>query len=179
MKQTLIIHPSDRSTDFLRPIYQSLDKYTVITEGTKKEVNKLIKEHNRIIMMGHGSSSGLFSVNKFDSIFVIDYNTVPLFEDRECIFIWCNADKFVNAYDLKGLYSGMFISEVSEAYAMGLHNVPQFIVDESNNSFAHHLGQEIKGTLKNAYNNVISKYNVLAEHNVVAQYNIQRLYLSE
>lgn len=175
--KTLIIHPSDRSTDFLRPIYQSLEQYTVVTGGTRKQVNELIKSHDRIMMMGHGSPSGLFSVGKFEGTYIIDHNTVPLFEDRECVFIWCNADKFVNAYNLKGLYSGMFVSEVGEAMMMGLGGVPQSLVDESNNLFAKWLGQGIQRDLYHAYHRMMNNYEQLAEHNIVAKYNSDRLYL--
>jgi len=31
MKKILIIHPDDRSTDFLKPIYEKLPNITVIT----------------------------------------------------------------------------------------------------------------------------------------------------
>ena len=76
--KTLIIHPDDRSTDFLRAIYAPLKNYTLITMGTRKEVNELIKSHDRIIMCGHGTPYGLLSVGKFEGSFIIDYNTVPL-----------------------------------------------------------------------------------------------------
>ena len=38
--QTLIIHPDDRSTDFLRPIYTKLLDVTVITKNFTRECNK-------------------------------------------------------------------------------------------------------------------------------------------
>lgn len=176
--KTLIIHPSDRSTDFLKPIYSYLRNYTLITGGTRKEVNNLIKSHDRIIMMGHGSPYGLFSVNQFEGAYIIDCDTVPLFEDRECVFIWCNADRFVNAYNLKGLYSGMFVSEVGEAVAMGLGLVPQKVVNESNDIFAEMLGEGIGKTLYHAYHRMMNTYEQLAEFNSVAKYNSERLYLT-
>lgn len=175
--KTLIIHPSDRSTDFLRPIYQPLDQYTIITRGTRQEVNELIKTHDRIMMMGHGAPSGLFSVDQFDGSYVIDPYTVPLLEGKECVFIWCNADKFVNAYNLKGLYSGMFISELGEAMMMGLGVVARSTLDESNNTFAKLLGEGINRNLYHAYHRMMNSYEQLAESNPVAKYNSERLYL--
>jgi hypothetical protein len=118
MKKTLIIHPDDRSTDFLAPIYANISNATVVTGGvTKDEVNQLIAEHDQVMMMGHGSPSGLFSCAKFGSNdysgFIIDRTTVELLRQKDnSIFIWCNADRFVNQYQLKGFYTGMFISEV-------------------------------------------------------------------
>ena len=175
--KTLIIHPDDRSTDFLRAIYEPLENYTLKTSGTRKETNRQIKEHDRIIMCGHGTPWGLLSVGKFEGAYIIDCDTVPLFEDKECVFIWCNADRFVNAYDLKGLYSGMFVSEVGEAIMMGLPRVPQKVVDESNNTFAKVLGEGINRDLYHAYHRTMTRYERLAETNLVAKYNSNRLYL--
>lgn len=176
--KTLIIHPSDRSTDFLRPIYWDLKGFTLALSGTRKEVNKLIKKHDRIIMLGHGTPYGLLSVGSFDGSFIIDCDTVPLFEDKECVFIWCNADKFVNAYNLRGLYSGMFVSEVGEAMMMGLGGTPQRVVDESNDSFAKWLGEGMHRDLYHAYHRCMYRYEKLAESNPVAAYNADRLYMT-
>jgi len=179
MTKTLIIHPLDSSTDFLKPIYAKVSNATIITSGNRKQVNKEITKHDRIMMMGHGSPWGLFSVNQFDGSYIIDYDTVPLFEDRECMFIWCNADKFVERYELNGLYSGMFISEVGEAYACGLPNTSQDVVDESNNTFAELLGGIINKSITEAYLYTKYYYEQLAEVNAVAEYNSARLYLRD
>lgn len=175
--KTLIIHPNDRSTDFLRSIYWNLPEYTLITSGTRESVNKLIKEHDRIIMLGHGTPYGLLSVGQFEGGFIIDHNTIPLFGDKECVFIWCNADRFVNTYDLKGLYSGMFVSEVGEAMMMGLGVVPQRTVNESNDLFAKWLGEGMHRDLYHAYHRCMYRYEKLAERNPVAAYNADRLYM--
>ncbi len=128
------------------------------------------------MMMGHGSPSGLFSIGKFDSAYAIDESLVELLKKKECVFIWCNADKFIDRYNLKGLYSGMFISEVSEAAYCGFFT-NQSTVDESNNSFALWLGEVINNPLSEVYNSLLPKYQMLAEGNKVAAYNQQRLYL--
>jgi hypothetical protein len=163
--------------------FPNFDDVTIIRGGmTKDEVNEQIKQHDRIMMMGHGSPSGLFSVGKFDDMYltglIIDKNTVPLLQDKECIFIWCNADKFVERYNLKGLYSGMFISEVSEANYCGLPGTPQEVVDESNDFFAAEFGLVSDKPLTEIYNTVKYNYNILAENNPVAEYNLERLYLN-
>jgi hypothetical protein len=173
---TLIIHPSDKTTDFLRPIYQDIKQKTVLKAGPRQLVDRQIERHDRIIMLGHGSPSGLFSVGRFDGAYVIDRNSVPLLKEKECIFIWCNADRFVEAHDLKGLYSGMFVSEVAEAAMCGfLTN--QRTVNESNNFFAFWLGRAIDNSLQNIYEEVVPKYQMLAEDNEVASYNQKRIYI--
>jgi len=183
--RTLVIHPKDSSTDFLIPIYMNLksfpdfDDVTIIRGGTKDEVDEQIQLHDRIMMMGHGSPQGLFAVGQFGMQgMIIGHSTVPLLENKECIFIWCNADKFVERYNLKGLYSGMFISEVGEAAYCGLPNTPQAVVDESNDFFALEMGEVSHQSLTEIYNAIKYNYNILAEHNPVAEYNLNRLYLN-
>ena len=182
--KTLVIHPKDRTTDFLKPIYENIPNATILTEGLKSDVIELIKEHDRIIMMGHGSPWGLFGVGRFREgqyypNYVIDNETVhALLPKKQNVFIWCNADKFVNRHELKGFYSGMFISEVSEASFCGLPDTLQSVVDESNNQFATIVGKVINEPLREAYNNIKQQYKVLAEGNPVAQYNYERLYLN-
>ena len=57
--KTLVIHPKDSTTDFLSDIY--IDKeWTLITKNVSKKILKeSIKEHDRIIMLGHGTEKGL------------------------------------------------------------------------------------------------------------------------
>ena len=184
MKTTLVIHPKDATTDFLKPIYESIPNTTVLTEGLKSDVIKLIKEHDRVFMMGHGSPWGLFGMNRFrEGIYypnyVIDNEIVhTLLPKKENLFIWCNADKFVKRHELKGFYSGMFISEVGEATYCGLSDTSQAAVDESNNQFATIVGKVMDKPLHKAYKDIRQQYKILAEGNPVAQYNYERLFLN-
>jgi len=183
--KTLVIHPKDRTTDFLKPIYENIPNATVLTEGLRSDVIKLIEEHNRVLMMGHGSPWGLFGVGRFREgnhypTYIIDKEIVhTLLPKKENVFIWCNADQFVKQHELKGFYSGMFISEVSEASFCGLPGTPQSVVDESNNSFAKWLGNVSHLPIREAYYQTLDKYEMLAENNSVAKYNSLRLYLAE
>ena len=115
--KTLIIHPDDRSTDFLRPIYSGIKGATVLTKNVSKyRLEKEIKSHDQILMLGHGSPYGLLNLAGIgDGLYAVGEKQVPLLRDKRCIFIWCNADVFVKRYRLKGLYTGMFISEIKEA----------------------------------------------------------------
>ena len=180
--QTLVIHPHDESTHFLKPIYENIPNKTVITGGVSKaEMCDLIDSYDRVMMMGHGSPWGLFSVGKFTDTtpYIIDHTMVYLLlQKQNSVFIWCNADQFVNRHQLKGLYSGMFISEVGEAMYCGLPNTPQDVVTESNDSFATMLGNVIDKPIRDAYNEVKKQYSLLAESNAVALYNSNRLYLN-
>jgi hypothetical protein len=179
--KTLVIHPSDYSTDFLKPIYEGVENKTVITHGkSREEIIELIESHDRVMMMGHGSPSGLFGIG-FNRLFVIDNGLVEHLNKKENnVFIWCNADRFVERFKLKGLYSGMFISEVGEAYYCGLPNILQSVVDESNNEFARMLGECFtdKKQLNESYSDIKNSYGKLAETNIVAKYNYERLYIA-
>jgi hypothetical protein len=183
--KTLIIHPEDRSTSFLDVVYESIPNKTVITGGiTKDEVRKLIEEHDRVMMMGHGSPGGLFAVGQFRDhrsycSYIIDDTMVPLLSEKDnSVFIWCNADKFVDGFGLRGFYSGMFISEVGEANYCGLPGTPQEVVDESNYGFVNIIAKHINEDTEAIYDKVRNEYGLIAEENPVALYNHKRLYKS-
>jgi hypothetical protein len=183
--KTLIIHPADNSTSFLDIVYESIPNKTVITGGvSKSEVQQLIREHDRVMMMGHGSPAGLFSVGQFHEhrsycSYIIDQSMVPLLNEKDnSVFIWCNADKFVETFQLKGFYTGMFISEVGEAVYCGLPGTQQDEVDESNYGFVNIIGKYINEDTESIHNKVTSEYGVIAEHSPVALYNFNRLYKS-
>jgi hypothetical protein len=180
--KTLIIHPEDESTFFLDIVYKPIENKTVVTGGiSKSELMTLIKEHDRIMMMGHGSPGGLFSINKFDNCgaYIIDQQMVPLLkEKKDNVFIWCNADKFVDVFGLQGFYSGMFISEVGEAYYCGLPGTEQDQVDESNYGFVNIIAKYINEDKNVIHENVKKEYGLIAEENPIALYNNNRLYKS-
>ena len=180
--KTLIIHPKDKSTQFLDIVYEPIPNKTIITGGiTKEEVRKLIEEHDRVMMCGHGAPMGLFSVGQFKNSggFIIDHTMVDILSKKDnSIFIWCNADKFVDHFKLKGFYSGMFISEVGEAYYCGLPGTKQDEVDESNFGFCELLSECINEPHDVMYETIIKNYGKIAEENPVALYNHNRLYLS-
>jgi hypothetical protein len=187
--KTLVIHPKDPSTDFLKPIYEGLDDLTLVTGGwTQNQIKEAIHEHDQVILMGHGSPGGLFSVGQFPmnhpySSYIINSDLVEdLAQKDNTIFIWCNADQFVRRNRLKGFYSGMFVSEVGEAFYCGLPAaaVKQDVVDESNNTFSQLLGNILAENRdpKLIHEHIKATYGMIAEVNPVAQYNFERLFLS-
>jgi hypothetical protein len=176
----LILHPEDRSTDFLKPIYSQLENTTVITGGLRRqsEIHELIQSHDQVIMLGHGFSEGLCSVRQFGiNPFIIDSHSVKYLSKKESnIFIWCYASDFVSMHKLKGYCSGMFISEELEAL---YHNVEatEDEINISNEVFSVALGEAlIHGySLSETYDYVYSKYKAIAEGNLVVQYNLEKL----
>jgi hypothetical protein len=181
--KTLIIHPEDSSTSFLDIVYNPIPNKTVITGGiSKDDVRDLIESHDRVMMMGHGSPHGLFSVGQFYNTgskyggYIIDETMVPLLEKKDnSVFIWCWASDFVRDHNLRGFSSGMFISEVGEAYHCGLPGTEQDTVDESNYGFCNIMAKYVNENKEVMYENVTREYGLIAEENPVALYNNNRI----
>lgn len=123
-KTTLVIHPKDASTDFLARIYANKD-WDVIRAWYKDQASlkRFMDRYDRIIMMGHGTPSGLLNTGTFYKDwqpYVIDNFFVDLLQKKETISIWCYSDQFARQYKLPGFHTGMIISEVHEAqYVLG------------------------------------------------------------
>jgi hypothetical protein len=178
MKKTLIIHPKDRSTDFLKPIYEDIPYKTIISGGlTRLQVLSEINTHDRIIMMGHGSPMGLFGVN-FNCGYIIDELAVELLRKKENYFIWCYASDFVKKHNLNGFSTGMFISETYEATGCGVAASRTDVIN-SNMVFASLMGKHIMKEQTETYKIVSETYDTYAKHsnNNVAKYNHERLIL--
>jgi hypothetical protein len=181
--KTLIIHPQDSSTDFLKPIYANIKRKTVLCKNISRDkLLAMVRSHDTIIMLGHGSSSGLFNVSGIGKdIMVVGESLVEELRGKQLIAIWCNSDKFIERHNLTALYSGMFISEVSEAVYCGVQG-DQAMVNESNSTFAALLGRmlvESPSDLKTVHSMVGESYEELGEVNAVAKYNSDRWYLTD
>ena len=136
--KTLVIHPYDPTTIFLSEIYAGRGWDVINMNISKSALAKAIKKHDHIIMMGHGTPYGLLGFGRF----VIDSNFVHLLREKQCTMIWCNADEFVQKYKLKGLHSGMIISELGEAYDFCVPATADE-VDESNTMFAEAIRETL------------------------------------
>jgi hypothetical protein len=116
----IVIHiDSQKDTAFLKECYKGIENLTLLYNPSKTEVNKVLSENPNedVMMLGHGSPSGLFSHDWKGN--VIDYTNVHLLKGRNCIGIWCFAKKFAKNYGLKGYFTNMFISNAGEAKAYG------------------------------------------------------------
>lgn len=140
--KTLVIHPTDPTTDFLIKIYDGRG-YDVIRHGASRRVlTDAIKSHDRIIMLGHGTEMGLICTEQMR--YLIDSKYVYLLREKDCVCIWCNADMFVEKYGLKcSLYTGMIISDEEEAN-MFCVMTRSGDVQRSNNLFASSIAPWIE-----------------------------------
>lgn len=136
--KTLVIHPTDQTTDFLSVIYDDKDWTTITTNVSKGYLKSQIKSHDRIVMLGHGTDSGLIGFDHF----IIDSKFVYLLREKYCVCIWCNADVFFTKYKLKGFYTGMIISDFEESYLYCV-NASYDEIESSNKLFAKSIKDSI------------------------------------
>jgi hypothetical protein len=182
----LVIHPDDRSTDFLKPSYEGLNA-TVITQPNQMyNLKETVKNHNRIIMMGHGAPSGLFmplirgiQMNGYGEL--EEYNTYAIgrefsdiLREKRIAAIWCNADGYVVPNDLHGFYTGMAISELCEADYCGVRGCNIEELNESSTKFTLALKEALKVDSPESVNIFKEMYH--NPNNPIMVYNRQRIY---
>jgi hypothetical protein len=175
---TLVIHPQDASTDFLKPIYENIDCTLITGNCTKAEVYKQIEKHHRIIMLGHGSPQGLFAVNQFINegkfSYIIDASFAKLLKTKSNnVYIWCDANQFVNKNKLTGFFTGMFISEFLEACMFEIYPEDDEI-KKSNDLFARLVGTVIESEAEQIHKHIKQEYNVPDSR--VCDFNKERIY---
>lgn len=167
--KTLVIHPYDKSTLFLCRIYSDLGCTVIDKEYSDAYMKNAIERHERIILLGHGSPSGLFiHLRTF-----IDSQFVYLLRQKQLVGIWCNADKFAEKYNLSGFFTGMFISDYEEAISEGVKATAEEI-KYSNDFFAGIAGKYINCEPAEMLQNIQQEYNL--PDNVVIEFNRNRLY---
>lgn len=164
--KTLVIHPKDSTTDFLSEIYSDKNWTVINTFISNSELIDQIKSHDRIVMLGHGNEYGLFGFNRF----IIDSTFVSVLRNKKCVYIWCNADIFVEKYGLNGFYTGMIISEYEESILYNIPTNPRWIF-ESNID----LALSIKNSIDD--DNMLEKTKLLYEGNSsVVEFNRNNFY---
>lgn len=165
--KTLVIHPFDPTTAFLSVIYSDKN-WTVVTQNiSKKQIKDLIKSHDRIVLLGHGSGIGLFG---FGRIYV-DSTFVYLLRKKETVCIWCNADVFVKKYGLKGFNTGMIISDFEEALMYSVKYSDNDI--EISNSF---FAESIKNAIDLTDMLKAVKESYTSDTNSIIMFNSKNLY---
>jgi len=130
----LIIHPKDRSTDFLKLIYEGWVDVEMHREHMSgAEMNRVLHHtplSTQILLLGHGSDAGLFYRNddtmpEFDGVEVGHPHCFHLRKRRNVVGVFCNADRFAEKEGLHGLFSGMVISEMAEATEYGVETTQE------------------------------------------------------
>ena len=183
--KNLVIHPYDATTFFLTPIYQSLPNSTIVSDClSKKVLIEMIKSHDRILVLGHGSSKGLFNPDTL--AFLIDATFSKVLKDKVGFYIFCHADKYVTNNKLTNcFYTGMFLSEIWELPEYNQEIPPEeyvnytLLIDESNQKFATQLGKLILENdfqLEPVFKGIKKHYGNYATKNEIAGFNCDRLF---
>jgi hypothetical protein len=183
--KNLVIHPYDTTTFFLTKIYQSLPNTTVVNNCLSKEVLlEMVKSYDRIFVLGHGSSRGLFNPDTLE--FLVDVTFSKVLKDKVGFYIFCHADKFVSENRLNNcFYSGMYISQADE---IGIYSdailSEEYVnytpmIEESNQKFATQLGKlllENDFQLEPVFKGIKEHYGNYATKNEIAAFNCDRLF---
>ena len=125
--KTLVIHPEDPSTEFLKIIYRNLDCTILNDKSSSAKIRNGLKEHQRIFLLGHGIETGLLSPyggEQFGRL-IVGPREVNFLRGKEVISVFCNSNIYGIKYGLSGLFSGMIISEESEAFDLLGHFVEE------------------------------------------------------
>jgi len=135
---------------------------------SRAQINHLIwlekskEEFGSILLLGHGTSHGLLGIEwgmnlsrTGQPVLVVGEKEVDTLRfhkskkdyekqhrDFECsiVGLWCYANEFALKYGLRGLYSGMIISEIDEALNFGF-NVGRDLISETNQAFCERLSR--------------------------------------
>lgn len=170
MDKLLVIHPDDRTTDDLKLVYDGLDT-EIITKPSLELVKNKLDGRQRAFFLGHGLPQGLLGTN---FKLCVDESASPLLKDQtENIYIWCNADVYLQTQSLSGFATGMFISETREAYVFNVKSNASEI-QSSNRRFSRLINMCIrKGyTCRETFELVCRHYRPI---NDLTKYNRERL----
>lgn len=182
MKQikTLVVHPDDRSTDFLKVIYAGLPNCNVMTSGTIWEIDLAIQAADQVILLGHGTKHGLLSLNKFKGgMYCIDHQSAPLLHGKKVIGIWCYCSDYMKEHGIENCFSsGMFISEVLEANYCGLPGYTKDQIDQQCMYFCDLVAAGIDLPTPQLYDFVNDEFGEAALYCKITDYNHRRLHVA-
>ena len=64
----LVIHPSDQTTEFLRPLYEGREDVRLLSgKESRKELGSILfhlRPGERVMLLGHGIDAGLFRLEE-------------------------------------------------------------------------------------------------------------------
>lgn len=136
----IVIHPYDKTTQFLKPLYGASENLQLCTEqDTNAEIRRVLNHvaqpDSPVMMLGHGCEYGLFApvspAEPFGRL-IVNGTHVEFLRKLTCFAIWCNANLFAEKYNLHGIFSGMIISELEEADWCGVQTTPEELECENN-----------------------------------------------
>mgnify|MGYP007056215837 CR=1 FL=1 len=174
----IVIHPQDPSTAFLTALYEGRsDVDARLDEQTpNSQLMKSLRGARNVMMLGHGYKDGLYAFPLSDSARlrrIINANHVQFLRDKTCIGIWCYASHFATRYHLRGLFSGMIISEMQEATQNGVPTTEYELEQES-----HKFAERLRFCLDHyPLSEVPARFRLMDDvHSPLTEFNYQRLF---
>ena len=111
----------------------------------REEINRAIEsEEDTLIVCGHGTEDGCLSPY-FD--YTLSSSNKDMIRAKRFIGIWCNALTFAKKNNVSGFFSSMFITNTVEADYMGMGNVGEERIKESEMKFVNILNSLLRNNI--------------------------------
>lgn len=119
-----MIHPKDKTTEVLSMLYEGMEVRLLDQTSNSADIKRTLNytpKQERIMLLGHGMDKGLLSRDNdeqdvFNRLMVHHPHAYYLRKHGgNIVAVCCNADLFARKEGLHGLFTGMIISELSEA----------------------------------------------------------------
>lgn len=174
----------DEDCKCLQTIWEGIDNVKVIeiryaSDVTREEINAAIAaEEELLICCGHGSSHGLFGLNKsLSSAFAFGEEQIELVKAKNFFGMWCHASDFAKYTGVKGFFTSMFISNPGEAACNGINGTTQEYVNEATIRFCKKVNELIRsGKDVELWKDELMP--VMDKNNPVDVFNYNGLYMS-
>lgn len=131
MSKMLCIYPKDETTDFLQPIYDILvEKFHSVglmgdpTDDDEylEKLEKLVKESDLIVFLGHGMSRQLHGLN-FNPIVCEENGNIDWFKGKNLLLFSCYSADFLRRYNLThSVGFGVIPTSLIDIEARKFHN---------------------------------------------------------
>lgn len=177
----------DRDTSLLQTIWQGLkiDRLIGIScndENYEEAVDEaLFDEYDTLILCGHGTTQGLLHPNFSSGEYIVHENNVHLIHARNVICLWCYASEFGVTNNLHGFFTGMFISNESEAEQNGITFAQSDYddIDIDICSYERYFNSMLNTFLRNnvplySWINILS-HDGINHSNIIGNFNFSRL----
>lgn len=134
----LVIHPKDKTTTVLSLLYEGMEVRLLDQTSNSAEIKRTLNhtpKQERIMLLGHGMDKGLLTRdNEEQEVFhrLMVYHPHAYYlrkHEGNIVAVWCNADLFARKEGLHGLFTGMIISELSEALIYEVETTQEELLD--------------------------------------------------
>lgn len=135
----IVIHPKDRTTQMLELLYVGIPYQKVDSTLSKNQLRSLLyaaPSSEAIMLLGHGGEEGLYTreddtKDEFTKLIDHSFSHILKKHNGKIFAVFCHAKSFAEKEHLHGLFSGMIISEMSEAKLYGIPTTEEELSKEN------------------------------------------------